>query len=193
MARIADPTLRTNILQAARAVFKHKGYADARMSDIAATAGVAVGTIYLHFRTKEGLVVALADELNGRILHEALPKLAAGDLATAIAEALRTALAICRAERDLLTMVHLQVGLAAFVEPSASDEAITATLTEMLAERMARGEARPYDPEKLAQIIINFVDRAALLSFIEGDESAQRFEETLIRFVQHAVVRPENA
>ena len=44
---------RSEILAAAVAVFAHKGYADARMDDIAREAGLAKGTLYLYFRSKE--------------------------------------------------------------------------------------------------------------------------------------------
>jgi AcrR family transcriptional regulator len=47
------------ILQAAEAVLMEKGYHAASMDEIAARVGVAKGTLYLHFPSKEELVVAL--------------------------------------------------------------------------------------------------------------------------------------
>lgn len=47
------------ILEAARAVFIEKGFAAARIEDVAARAGIAKGTVYLHFDSKEGLFKAL--------------------------------------------------------------------------------------------------------------------------------------
>jgi TetR/AcrR family fatty acid metabolism transcriptional regulator len=47
------------ILLAAEAVFMEKGYHDASMDDIAARVGVAKGTVYLHFPSKQDLVFAL--------------------------------------------------------------------------------------------------------------------------------------
>ena len=151
MARTADPTLRSTILQAARTVFQQKGYADARMADIATLANVAVGTIYLYFRTKEALV-------------------------------------IMREHQDLLAMVYLQMGLAAFTEPSAAEEQLLAALTDALAERMAQGAARPYDPAMAALLITGLVERAVLTTLLEGDAGLALLEETLIRFAQHALI-----
>jgi AcrR family transcriptional regulator len=188
MARTADPTLRTVILQAARTIFQQKGYADARMADIAALANVAVGTIYLYFRTKEALVVALADEFHQRLLKESIPKLLEGDFATAIAASLRSTLAIMREHQDLLAMVYLQMGLTAFSKPSEAEAALCNALSAALAQRMRRGEARLYDPEKASLLLINLVDRAALVSLLEGGVSLQLLEETLIQFVQHALI-----
>jgi AcrR family transcriptional regulator len=46
-------------VEAAEPVFARKGYARATMQDIAAQAGCAVGTLYLHFKDKEDLFNAL--------------------------------------------------------------------------------------------------------------------------------------
>src|SRR5262245_12242237 len=50
---------RTAILDAAEAVFEARGFHVARIQDIAAHAGVAVGTVYNHFDQKEDIVRAL--------------------------------------------------------------------------------------------------------------------------------------
>ncbi|MEZ4733460.1 MAG: TetR/AcrR family transcriptional regulator [Caldilineaceae bacterium] len=188
MARTADPTLRATILQAARTVFQQKGYADARMADIAAVAEVAVGTIYLYFRTKDALVMALADDFHRRLLEESIPELLKGDFATAIAQSLRTTLSLMHDHQDLLAMVYLQMGLATCNEPSAVEAELTSALTAALAERMARGEARCYDPEKAALLIIGLVERAVLTSVLEGEASMSLLAETLVPFVQHALI-----
>ena len=52
---------REAILDAALEEFAAKGYAGARMEDIARRAGVAKGTLYLHFGDKEGLFRAIAE------------------------------------------------------------------------------------------------------------------------------------
>ena len=50
------------ILEAALGVFAEKGFAAARMDDIAARAGVSKGTIYLYFDSKEAVFKALVRE-----------------------------------------------------------------------------------------------------------------------------------
>ena len=58
---------RAEILDAAVKVFVEKGFQDATVADITAAAGVAKGTFYLYFDSKEHLLGALrqrhADEL----------------------------------------------------------------------------------------------------------------------------------
>lgn len=50
------------ILSAAQDVFVDKGYYDASIDEIAERAGIAKGTVYLHFPSKEDLLVALVEQ-----------------------------------------------------------------------------------------------------------------------------------
>jgi len=66
----ADPPLRTRvrqefraaIMEAALEIFSERGFTDAQMREIAARAGVAVGTLYNLFKSKEDLYSALLRE-----------------------------------------------------------------------------------------------------------------------------------
>ena len=59
--RGAASSKRERILQAAIQVFAEHGYFNARVSDIAARADVADGTIYLYFKNKEQILMAALD------------------------------------------------------------------------------------------------------------------------------------
>ncbi|MGH9133549.1 MAG: TetR/AcrR family transcriptional regulator [Ilumatobacteraceae bacterium] len=50
---------RQRILDAAAAVFREQGYASARLSDIAACAGIQTGSLYYHFDSREDLVAEI--------------------------------------------------------------------------------------------------------------------------------------
>ena len=54
-----DPHIRTRLLNAAVRVFDRKGYAGASVREIAELAGVTKPTLYYHFGSKEGLLVAI--------------------------------------------------------------------------------------------------------------------------------------
>ena len=51
------------ILRAAADVFTEKGFASARIEDVALRAGIAKGTVYLYFESKEALFKALIETL----------------------------------------------------------------------------------------------------------------------------------
>jgi TetR/AcrR family transcriptional regulator, fatty acid metabolism regulator protein len=57
-----DPDKPQQIIQAAVRVFARRGYFSSRVSDIAREAGIAAGTIYLYFKTKEDILITLFRE-----------------------------------------------------------------------------------------------------------------------------------
>src|SRR5688500_11204246 len=59
---------RARILESALRVFASKGFFGAKVSDIASEAGVADGTIYLYFKSKDDLLISLFEEQMGFIL-----------------------------------------------------------------------------------------------------------------------------
>src|SRR3954468_5307653 len=59
---------REAILRAAIDVFADRGYFNAQVADVARAAGVAAGTVYLYFRSKDDLLISIFE----RTLREAL-------------------------------------------------------------------------------------------------------------------------
>lgn len=59
----------TLILEAAEEVLMEKGYYETSMDEIAARVGIAKGTVYLHFPSKEDLVVAIFQRDMERLLQ----------------------------------------------------------------------------------------------------------------------------
>lgn len=57
-----DPEKSLHIIEAALRVFARNGYFNSRVSDIAREAGIAAGTIYLYFDTKEEILITLFRE-----------------------------------------------------------------------------------------------------------------------------------
>ena len=57
--RTSDPAKARRIIDAAADLFAERHYHEVRMDDIAARAGVAKGTLYLHFKDKEALYLGL--------------------------------------------------------------------------------------------------------------------------------------
>ncbi len=68
MPRTADTTKQTEekraaLLAAARRVLVARGFADIAMEDVARQAGVAKGTLFLYFKSKEDLLIAVFEDL----------------------------------------------------------------------------------------------------------------------------------
>lgn len=75
--RIADPKKLPRILDAAAALFAERPFDSVHMKEIATLAGVAKGTLYLHFGTKEALFRAMIAEVSGKRLDEVEARIAA--------------------------------------------------------------------------------------------------------------------
>jgi TetR/AcrR family transcriptional regulator, fatty acid metabolism regulator protein len=60
-ADIAPGPKRDAILRAAIDVFADRGYFNAQVADVARAAGVAAGTVYLYFKSKDDLLVSIFD------------------------------------------------------------------------------------------------------------------------------------
>lgn len=62
---------RDAILDAATVVFAERGFAGAQVADVASRAGVAAGTVYLYFTSKDDLLVSLFNRTMQQSLDEA--------------------------------------------------------------------------------------------------------------------------
>ena len=66
---------RDAILRAAIDVFAERGFFNAQVADVARAAGVAAGTVYLYFRSKDDLLISIFE----RSMREALNEVRAGE------------------------------------------------------------------------------------------------------------------
>lgn len=73
---------RERIIEAAIKVFAERGFYHARVSEVAAEAGVAGGTIYNYFRNKDDLLISLFEDRMEAILADFRAELAGLDSAT---------------------------------------------------------------------------------------------------------------
>ena len=110
-----ERTLR-RILDAARDEFGERGFADSSIVAITQRAGVALGTFYTYFDTKEAVFQALVRDMSNQVREHVAP--AFEDAADAIdgeRRALESFLQFARKHRD----VYRIIDEAEFVEPSA--------------------------------------------------------------------------
>src|SRR5437660_12054272 len=65
------------ILRAATEVFASRGFFNAQVADVARAAGVAAGTVYLYFRSKDDLLVSIFERTMRDTLAEGQASVAA--------------------------------------------------------------------------------------------------------------------
>src|SRR5215208_8054505 len=78
-ARTVVADKREAILRAAIKVFAGKGYFNSKVSDIAGEAGIADGTVYLYFKSKDEILHSIFDRAMEEFIAEGRKELAAID------------------------------------------------------------------------------------------------------------------
>ncbi len=99
---------RERILRAAVKVFARSGFFAARVSEVAKAAGVADGTIYLYFKSKDELLVSLFEDRVERLLafmREELPK--QGTAPEKLRRVIELQLGLLEGERDLAEVITI--------------------------------------------------------------------------------------
>src|SRR5437868_14795632 len=104
----ANGDKRERILDAATKVFAKKGFYATRVSEVAKAAGVADGTIYLYFKSKDELLVSLFEDRVEKLLaymKEELPK--APDAPSKMRRVIELQLGLLEGERELAEVVTM--------------------------------------------------------------------------------------
>ncbi len=164
------------ILRAARQVFGQKGFARAGIDEIARSAGIAKGTIYLYYPSKEAVYWAA---LRGG-LRELLAEVAARmrevasfeDKLRAFAE---TKIRYFDDHRDFFRIYHAEVGNA-LTRPAATDQEFTRIYQDQV--------------ELLASAVRAAVRRKEIRRVPAAQAAAAIFEVTRGLVVQRLMARP---
>jgi AcrR family transcriptional regulator len=130
-------TLR-KILDAARDEFGERGFSDSSIVAITQRAGVALGTFYTYFDSKEEVFSALVRDMSAQVRDHVAPAFAdATDALDGERRALESFLQFAREHRD----VYRIIDEAEFVEPDAYREHYETT-AKRIAARLKAGRAK---------------------------------------------------
>ncbi|WP_152048822.1 TetR/AcrR family transcriptional regulator [Aureimonas psammosilenae] len=167
------------IVAAAMSVFAEKGFAAARIDEVAARAGTAKGTVYLYFATKEDLfravaraaldlhlspdaAVATPDDIR---LHDEVPRLL-DRAAILLADGRLTGIA-----RMIVAEAHTFPDLARIWYEDVTAPLI-GRLTSLIKRAQARGEVREGDPRVHAFSIVGPLLTGSLFHDVFGQAGA---------------------
>ncbi|NQW02693.1 MAG: TetR/AcrR family transcriptional regulator [Acidobacteria bacterium] len=161
-----DADKRVLILEAATRVFAERGFFAAQVADIAKRAGIAAGTVYLYFRSKDELLITLFDQTMRDAIREGRHAL---DSVDDPAERLRTIarLHLERLGNDRNLAVVFQVELRQSTKFMARLSATRlrdylGLIRDTIAEGQARGLFRSHIPATLsAKMFFGALDEMA--------------------------------
>ena len=161
-----DPGKPQQIIDAAIRVFARTGYYNSRVSDIAREAGIASGTIYLYFKTKDEILVTLFREKMAEWVEFVRGAIAAEpDPLAKLRRLVALHFSVLEANPDLaeVVQVELRQGHKFFRGASAHEvSAYFALIGGVLEEGIARGQIRDDVPVKLAtKMLFGAMDQMA--------------------------------
>ena len=149
-----DPDKPHQIIEAAVRVFARNGYYNSRVSDIAREAGIASGTIYLYFRTKEEILVRLFRDKMAEWVAEVRREIAVEpDAVRKIRRLVALHFSVLEQNPDLaeVVQVELRQGHKFFRGASAHEvSAYFELIASVLEEGIAAGQIRKDLPVKIA-------------------------------------------
>ena len=150
---------RRRLIEAGEKLFARRGFARTRASDISREAGVAVGTLYLHFTDKEGLLREILFQ-GFEELHAVVRRIAETRY-SAVRESVRAhseALVGYAAEHPALFQILFSTEVATTAAGAELLGALTAHQEERLREGMAEGYFRAdLDPAVAAHAVIGML------------------------------------
>lgn len=182
---------RNRILDAAVSVFSAKGYHQASMDEIAQQAGVAKGTLYYHFDSKEKLFAELFEEglelLDGKVRQTTKT---GGDIKTRLQQWLSCHLQIYCQYRGLARIILLEsrCGQADRLGELVSDvrKAYCQALAKEVQQASDAGLVREeLTPEEIASFLLDVAD-ALTLRYLTAPQPAR--PEELERQAQKATM-----
>jgi len=203
------------ILDAALIEFGERGLANARLDDIAKRAGVAKGTIYLYFPTKDDLFRAMIRHITGSAIGDFEVQMAAhagAHAADRIRHYVESMWEHLRSP-NFAVLYRLTIGelpdfpdlMRFYIRETA--ERTLKICAGILRDGVARGEFRPLDPESTARMVHAIVIKHAVwcahrpqVPFVAGASDRQIVRD-MNAFIQHALApasaptpaRPERA
>src|SRR5712691_13281022 len=161
-----DPDTPQQIIEAAVRGFARTGYYYSRVSDIAREAGLAAGTIYLYFKTKDDILVTLFRDKMADFVDTVRKAIAVEpDAASKVRRLVSLHFRILEDNPDLAEVVQVELRQGQkFFRGASSQEigAYFALIGSVLQEGIAAGQIRPDLPVKIAtKMLFGAMDQMA--------------------------------
>ena len=198
VATIPDPSpldaggARERILEAAVEVLAQRGYSAAGVQEIVSRSGTSKGSFYFHFPSKEGMVIALVDQMSGRLVAKVQES--AGDEPSPlrrIAAGIDVLLDTFSRQRRVAQVVLLNVmghGMAVDRKFLPIRDRFSVLIREELDAAVAAGEIEPQDTVLVARMWVGALQEIILHWLLTGEPEplvrvAPDFRRALLRSV----------
>jgi TetR/AcrR family fatty acid metabolism transcriptional regulator len=183
---------RSRILDAAVKVFADRGYFSSTVAEIARAAGVADGTIYLYFKSKDDLLFELFDEKMTRLIADAKAALAEEkDAPSRLKRFIRLHFSLVEKNPDLASVLVVELRQSAQLLKAADRQRLGAAYLELIGQVVREGQERgeldaSVSPGTAKRAIFGALDELALGWLLSGrraslKKTGQEVAEWLVR------------
>lgn len=160
---------RQAIIEAACELFTTAGYADTTIAQVAKSAGVAVGTVYIYFKNKSDLLMAVKGNWEAEVLRAIMrPELDSLPYHARIRPIIEASFDICARHAEMVQLMGVQPEMVGEWQSHGSAP-VVAALTELISAAIAEGTLRQVDPEMAAVLAYGMVNGALLQCFVAED------------------------
>ena len=189
----SEPVRRTQLLKAARKVFRDKGFEGATIADIVREAGVAQGTFYIYYPSKKAVAIALRDELMDRMATAVVSAMQSSTSFEGRLESLVSApFRVARQNVDLFKLAFIGADEThQELHSESSEHAVLLNITTDLFRRAVdAGEMKTMDPEMTARLVLGLLQHVLTEAFVSGDgQEAEDLQKAVKVLLSHALVK----
>lgn len=184
---------RQAIIEAAREIFAKQGYEETTIADIAAAAGVAVGTVYLYFRNKRDIYTSASIDwiisIAAVLQDPAIISLPIEQVPRAMLEA---SFRICHEKSELMPLFQVDIQSTEEIQQHRVAEGlITKAIGDFLRQVVAQGQLAPFDTQMYSEILFGMVHSALYTCFcVEGGAREELYRERTIEIVERLFFGP---
>lgn len=187
---------RKAIVDAARDIFSRQGYETTTIAEIAAAAGIAVGTVYLYFRNKREIYIDASLSWVVEIAAELLkPEILLLPIRQVPRGMIEKCFGICRVNHQFMSLIQIDIQTPKELEAHRqAEKVITQALNAFLLQCVARGDLLPFDTEMYAKIIFGLVDNVLYDCFtLNAGANEEVYRERTIEMLERIFFGPSLA
>ncbi|WP_338757698.1 TetR/AcrR family transcriptional regulator [Nocardia vulneris] len=168
------------ILDAAVRVFARKGFAAARIEDVAAAAGIAKGSVYLYFDSRDALLSGVFESYSARAA-KVLGDLGAGSGLTRLTRLVRGIVELLAAHPE-----HARVLLDVWASNPPLDLAAMYreyrdAVADLLAQAQAEGELRDGIDTRHAAVIVGAIEGCLVQTLADPQVALRELADPLVQ------------
>lgn len=184
---------RQAIIEAALDIFAKQGYEETTIAQIAAAAGVAVGTVYLYFHNKREIYTQASIDWTNR-LAVALrdPRILSLPIRQVPRAMIETVFHLCHQNSNMMSIFQVDIqSREELQQHKDADGAISSAIDAFLRSTIENGQLAPFDTMMYAKLLFGLVHSALFECFcVEQGSEEEAIRENTIEIVERIFFGP---